>query len=62
VKNLGSTIMAFSLCMATFVEIIFAESSGQLLLRVGIFLFVLLISIQFIKNIFALEKTKESPL
>lgn len=62
VKNLGSTIMAFSLCMATFVEIIFAESSGQLLLRVGIFLFVLLISIQFIKNIFALEKTKESLL
>jgi signal transduction histidine kinase len=48
--------------MATFVEIIFAETSGQLLLRVGIFLFVLLISIQFIKNIFALERTKESLL
>jgi signal transduction histidine kinase len=62
VKNLGSTIMAFFLCMATFVEIIFAETSGQLLLRVGIFLFVLLISIQFIKNIFALERTKESLL
>jgi signal transduction histidine kinase len=60
VKNLGSTIMAFFLCVATFVEIIFAETSGQLLLRVGIFLFVLLISIQFIKNIFVLEKTKES--
>lgn len=60
VKNLGSTIMAFFLCMATFVEIIFAESPEQLLLRVGIFLFVLLISIQFIKNILALERTKES--
>lgn len=60
VKNLGSTILAFLLSMATFVEIIFAENAGQLFLRVGIFLFVLLISIQFIKNIFALEKTKES--
>lgn len=60
VKNIGSSLMAFALCVATLVEIVFAESSGQLLLRVGIFLFVLLISIQFIKNIFALEKTKES--
>jgi signal transduction histidine kinase len=60
VKNLGSTIMAFFLCMATFVEIIFAENAGQLLLRVGIFLFVLLISIQFVKNIFKLESTSES--
>ncbi len=60
VKNLGATIMAFFLCMATFVEIIFAESSGQLLLRVGIFLFVLLISIQFVKNIFQLEHLTDS--
>lgn len=60
VKNLGSTIMAFLLCMATFVEIIFAENAGQLLLRVGIFLVVLLISIQFIKNIFMLEHLTES--
>lgn len=60
VKNLGSTLMAFLLCVATFVEVIFAENTGQLFLRVGIFLFVLLISIQFIKNIFALEKTKDS--
>ena len=55
VKNIGSTILAFMLCMATFVEIVFAENAEQLLLRVGIFLFVLLVSIQFIKNIFALE-------
>lgn len=60
VKNIGSTLMAFALCIATFIEVIFAESAGQLLLRVGIFLIVLLISIQFIKNIFALEKIKES--
>lgn len=60
VKNLGSTLMAFLLCVATFIEVIFAENTGQLFLRVGIFLFVLLISIQFIKNIFALEKTKDS--
>lgn len=60
VKNLGSTLMAFLLCVATFIEVIFAENTGQLFLRVGIFLFVLLISIQFIKNIFALEKIKDS--
>jgi signal transduction histidine kinase len=60
VKNLGSTLMAFLLCVATFIEVIFAGNAGQLFLRVGIFLFVLLISIQFIKNIFALEKTKDS--
>ena len=60
VKNLGSTFMAFFLCVATFIEVIFAENTGQLFLRVGIFLFVLLISIQFIKNIAALEKTKDS--
>lgn len=55
VSNLGSTLMAFLLCFATFVEIIFAENSGQLVLRSGIFLFVLLISIQFVKNITVLE-------
>lgn len=60
VKNLGSTLLAFLLCVATFIEVIFAENTGQLFLRVGIFLFVLLISIQFIKNIFALEKIKDS--
>lgn len=55
VQNLGSSLMAFALCVATFIEVIFAENTGQLLLRVGIFLFVLLISIQFIKNIATLE-------
>jgi len=60
VKDLGSTLMAFFLCFVTFIEIIFAESSGQLLIRVGVFLVVLLISIQFIKNIFALEHLTES--
>jgi signal transduction histidine kinase len=60
VTNLGSTLMAFGLCVATFVEIIFAENYGQLILRSGIFLFVLLISIQFVKNIFSLEHITES--
>lgn len=60
VKNLGSSLMAFFLCVATFVEIIFAENTGQLILRSGIFLFVLLISIQFVKNIFMLERITES--
>ena len=60
VKNLGSTILAFMLCMAAFVEIVFAENEAQLLLRVGIFLFVLLISIQFVKNILALEHLTDS--
>jgi signal transduction histidine kinase len=59
VINFGSTLMAFFLCVATFVEIIFAETYGQLILRSGIFLFVLLISIQFVKNIFMLEKITE---
>lgn len=60
VKNIGSTLLAFLLCVATFIEVIFADNTGQLFLRIGIFLFVLLISIQFIKNIFALEKIKDS--
>ncbi|MCF7843427.1 hypothetical protein K9M47_00850 [Candidatus Gracilibacteria bacterium] len=59
VKNIGSTLMAFFLCTATFVEVIFAETPGQLILRVGIFLFVLLISIEFVKNIFILEHLTE---
>lgn len=60
VVNLGSALMAFFLCAATLVEIIFAENAGQLILRSGIFLFVLLISIQFVKNIFRLESITES--
>lgn len=60
VTNIGSAVMAFLLCGATFVEIIFAENIGQLVLRSGIFLFVLLISIQFVKNIFVLEATTRS--
>jgi signal transduction histidine kinase len=60
VQNLGASLMAFALCIATFVEVIFAENTGQLLLRVGIFLFVLLISIQFIKNISTLEHLTEN--
>lgn len=60
VKHIGTSVMAFFLCAATFVEIIFAENAGQLILRSGIFLFVLLISIQFVKNIFRLESITES--
>ena len=60
VTNIGSTILAFFLCMATLIEIIFAESFGQLILRSSIFLFVLLICIQFIKNILALERVTET--
>ncbi len=60
VTHLGSSLMAFVLCLATFVEIIFAETYGQLVLRLGIFLFVLLISIQFVKNIVMLEKVTEN--
>jgi len=60
VKNLGSTLMAFLLCFVTFIEIIFAENSGQLLIRIGVFLVVLLVSIKFIKNIFVLEHLTES--
>lgn len=60
VVNFGSTLMAFFLCVATFIEIIFAENYGQLILRSGIFLFVLLICIQFVKNIFMLEHITES--
>jgi signal transduction histidine kinase len=59
VRNLGAALMAFFLCSATFVEIIFAETPGKLILRAGIFLFVLLISIQFVKNIFMLEAITE---
>lgn len=60
VKNLGSSLMAFFLCSAVFIEIIFAQTTGQLILRLGIFFFVLLVSIQFIRNIFVLEKTTKS--
>lgn len=59
VKNLGSSIMAFALCVSAFIEIIVAENVGQLLLRTGVFLFVLLISIQFVKNIFMLEHLRD---
>lgn len=55
VKSLLPIIFAFFLCMSTFVEIIFADTAAVLFLRVGIFLFTLLISIQFIKNILRLE-------
>jgi signal transduction histidine kinase len=60
VRNLGSALMAFLICTSTFVEIVFAENYGQLILRSGVFLFVLLISIQFVKNIFMLEHITES--
>lgn len=59
VRHLGPSLMAFFLCTSTFVEIVFAENYGQLILRSGIFLFVLLISIQFVKNIFMLEHITE---
>lgn len=59
VKNLGSSIMAFALCVSAFIEIIVAENVGQLLLRTGVFLFGLLISIQFVKNIFMLEHLRD---
>jgi signal transduction histidine kinase len=52
--------MAFGLCVVTFLEVIFADDTGQLILRSGIFLFVLLISIQFVKNIFILEHLTEN--
>jgi signal transduction histidine kinase len=51
--------MAFALCVSAFIEIIVAENVGQLLLRTGVFLFVLLISIQFVKNIFMLEHLRD---
>lgn len=60
VKHLGSAVMAFFLCVATFVEIIFARTGGELMLRSGIFVFVLLISIRFVRNIFTLEHITES--
>lgn len=59
VKHMAPSLMAFFLCVSTFVEIVFAENYGQLILRSGIFLFVLLISIQFVKNIFILESITE---
>jgi signal transduction histidine kinase len=55
VHHIGPTFLAFLLSVATFIEIIFSEGAGQLILRSGIFLFVLLINIQFVKNIFVLE-------
>ena len=60
IRNIASSMLAFFLSMATFVEIIFAKSGGELLLRSGIFLFVLLICIQFVKNIFELERITDS--
>lgn len=55
IRNIASAVFAFLLSVTAFVEIIFASSLDTLLLRVGIFLFTLLVSIQFIKNIFKLE-------
>ena len=60
VKHLSSTVMAFFLCIATGVEIIFAKTGGELILRSGVFVFVLLVSVQFVKNIFTLEHLTES--
>jgi signal transduction histidine kinase len=59
IRNIASSMFAFLLCMATFVEIIFATSPTVLFLRGAIFLFALLISIQFIRNIFKLEAASD---
>ena len=55
IKNLTSSILAFFLCLITFIEIIFADSFNLIIFRISIFILVLVISIQFIKNIFNLE-------
>jgi signal transduction histidine kinase len=59
VRNIASATLAFLLCLATFIEIIFADSISLMIFRASVFMLVLIISIQFIRNIFSLEVANE---
>jgi hypothetical protein len=55
IKNIASAILAFSICLAAFLEIIFANTTSLIIFRSGIFILTLAIAIQFVRNLFKLE-------
>lgn len=59
IKNLTSAILAFLLCLITFIEIIFTDSFNLIIFRISVFILVLIIGIQFIKNISNIEMANE---
>ena len=59
VRNIAPAILAFLLCLVTFGEIVFANNQSLLIFRISIFILTLIISIQFVRNLFNLERANE---
>jgi signal transduction histidine kinase len=59
VKNIFSGLFTFFLCVVSLVELVFADTLEQLLLRVLVFLLTLVIGIQLVKNTFEIELANE---
>ena len=59
VRNIAPAILAFLLCLVTFGEIVFANNQSLLVFRISIFILTLIISIQFVRNLFNLETANE---
>jgi signal transduction histidine kinase len=55
IKNSATVIIAFALTVVSFAEIIFANNLSLILFRGGVFILVLIFSIQLVRNIFNLE-------
>lgn len=59
VRNILSAMVTFSICLAAFLEVIFADTTSLIIFRSGIFVLTLAICIQFIRNLYKLEFTND---
>ncbi len=59
VKNLFAGIFTFFLCVFSLVELIVSDNIEQLLLRILVFVFTLVLSIQLVRNTFEIELANE---
>jgi signal transduction histidine kinase len=59
VKNIFAGIFTFFLCVFSLIELIISDNLEQLLLRILVFIFTLVLSIQLVKNTFEIELANE---
>lgn len=59
VKNIFAGLFTFFLCVMSLVELIFAETVEQVIMRVAVFFLTLIVGIQLVKNTFEIEMANE---
>lgn len=59
VKNIFAGLFTFFLCTVSLIELVFAETIEQLLLRILVFILTLVIGIQLVRNTFEIELANE---